>query len=349
MFDHIRSMLTGERICSKEHLDSYKRIGEQVYEVEVEMSDCQKPRVRALLAAAKSLNIISEALLKEVFDNKPVSSVTHEQAEKFYGLIPDLLIGIRQENVMDHSSKVKLPISLSDQIVSDRRCPTRHLAGMRRAADEMERLLQSSMERFRASDDNKPMLLRFEEARIKRQIADAMVGSIMQGQKVSEESHEKAEEGYWDALETYFKIAQQLEDPSIAWETVKKPRHQQNNDIWRITSRRAMQDIRQSGEWEEAEKDIAEFWEKHSITAMEREYETIVSELENGRDIRAEGYWNCCPFQPVYRVLRGPLEILGYTVPAGHMFVWDYGENGQAGRLITQASFQHAERQYCED
>lgn len=219
--DKLRDTLIGQRVCSPEHLAGYKRIGEQVYEVEVELADSQNSKATAIFQAAKCFQVMADALIRDAFpsggnESKPVPVVTHEQAEAWYGRIPDLLVAVRQEAVFPGSAKITLPIRMGNRIELSGPCPVQHLAGMRRAADELESVFKERMDRIRLHGDKfKKVILFYEEARTRRQVGDAIVGSILRGQHVPAESHEEAEEQYWTTLSSYLLVAQGLEDPFI--------------------------------------------------------------------------------------------------------------------------------------
>lgn len=354
ILERIHAAFSGERICPPEHLAAYRRLGEQVFELEVELSNTQEPVVLALVRATKVFQTMADALLKDAYDDQLVPVVTHEQAEEWYGMIPDLMVAARQENLVDGGSTVRLPIRLGKKTEANHRCPVSHLAGMRRAADDVERLLAPILERARLETDKyKSALLRYEEARTRRQVGDAIVGAISHGQHVPEESHEEAEEQYWATLSAYLLTAQGLAYPDclngqpLGRDSASKL---DSDDVWRITSETAKREIRNAGEWWQAERDLAELWESHRITGIEREYEITVEDLVHQHKVREDGYWACCPFQPVYKVVFGPVGVVGHNIPTGHVFVWDYGEDGEPGRFITQQSFTHADsRQYCGD
>lgn len=352
LLERIHVAFSGERICPPEHLAGYRRLGEQVYEVEVELAASEKPRVRAFVMASKGLQTMADALLKDAYDNQSVPIVTHEQAEEWYGMLTDLMISARKEAVFEGSAAIQLPVRLGRKIESHRTCPVSHLAGMRRAADELERLLLPQLDDARRdAEKNKNALLMFEEARTRRQVGDAIVGSITRGEHVSSESHEEAEEQYWATLSTYLLITQGLTHPDIlAHPSVQRTCKLDQDDVWRITSAIAKREIRDSGELWKAERDLAELWGLHRFTESERAYENTVDDLTHEHRIREDGYWACCPFQPVYKVITGPVKVAGRTVPTGHVFVWDYGEDGELGEFITKPSFAPASsRQYCAD
>lgn len=359
-FDKVRQVLSGQRMCTPEHLESYVRLGNELYAVEVELADCQNPKVRVILIAAKCFQIMGNALLQDAFpsnshESKPVPIVTHEQAEAWYKRIPDLMIAARQEAAFVNSAKIRIPIRLEDRIELNEKCPTDHLAGLRRAANEVEALFKDKMEFARRhADQYKRLILLYEEARTRKQVADAIVGSLLGGAHVSSESHEEAESQYWFALSNYIIIGQGLEDPSILdgslpTSETKSTSKLDVDDVWKITSKLAVREIRQSGEWDKAVEDLAELWRLHRITEEERVYEREAEALFVSGKIAEDSYWYCCPFQSVYKVVHGPIRILGRSIPTGHVFVWDYGEDGSPGRFITEPTFRSSARQYCAD
>lgn len=359
--DRLRGVLSGQRLCTTEHLAGYRRLGEQVFEVEVEMNDVTNKRALVLLQAAKSLQVMGDALLQNVLKSddiaaQPIPIVTHEQAERWYERIPDLLVAVRQEVAFEGSTKVSLPVRIPTNHDDDKGpCPVSHLAGMRRAADAMENLVKDKLAFARTQGDlYKEVILLYEEARTRRQAGDAIVGSIMSGQRVSQSRHEEGEEQYGMALSAYSLIAQALENPEILAKrmspTTKKFNRLDSRDVFKVTSKTALREIRRSGEYTEAQTDLTEMWQQHTITDIEREYENMVDDLLSQGLIQEEGYWYCCPFQPVYRVLDESIHVVNFTVPRHHVFVWDYGEDGAPGRFVTQASFGRADsRHYCED
>jgi hypothetical protein len=105
LFDFIKEAFTGEKYCPLEHLESYRRLGEQVNALHVELVDCENPRALAFLQAARSLQNMADALLGDAFDGidgepKPVPVITHEQADDWYGLIPDLIVELVKKQLL---------------------------------------------------------------------------------------------------------------------------------------------------------------------------------------------------------------------------------------------------------
>jgi len=375
LFDWLRGGSADEVVCPEEHLESYKRLGEQVFGLHVEISESRHSRALAYLNAARSLQTMSDALLGDALTSgkkKPVPIVSHEQADDWYGQIPDLLVAARQEAAFEHSASVPLPVRIGVQIEGPSPCPIEHLAGLRRAAAEMEALVTDGIAQARLEGDRfKFAILLYEEARTRKQAADAIVGIITNGRHVSEESHEDAEAQYWMALSNYILVAQGMKAADVLGpEDLKKPQAPKepapkpnpiptqetrrckldSNDIWKVTSQSAIRDIKRSGEWEQAEHDLIEHWGTHHIREEERTYEYTVEQLLRTGHIVEESYWYCCPFPTVYRVGSKPVRILGYEIPRGYVFVYEYGDDGAPGRFIYQPSFSKADsRKYCED
>ncbi|RUS46995.1 hypothetical protein [Cohnella sp. AR92] len=365
LFSWIRESVTGERICPIEQLESYRRLGEQVYDLHVELAACDKPRALAFMQAARSFQIMADALLAEAFysygnENKSVPIVTHEQADIWYGKIPEMMIAARQEVAFERSSAIELPIRLGSIVEGPKPCPVAHLAGLRRAAQQMEEITSGAIEAIKDQKDTyKAVILLYESARTRKQAGDAIVGSLTNGRRVSEESHEDAEKQYWLALTDYLLISQGLRAPDLlnvqpgsSTFTATRTCKLDSNDIWKVTSRDAKREIRNAGEWEQAVEDLQEHWATCLVTNVEREYETTVEMLLEQGLIQEDGYWYCCPFPSVYRVQASTesVQILGRTIPRGHVFVYEYGDDGAQGTFITGASFESgAERKYCED
>ncbi|NBD27948.1 hypothetical protein [Paenibacillus glycinis] len=363
LMDWIREGITGQKICPIEHLEAYKRLGEQVYSLHVEFAGNDSPRALAFVQAARSLQTMADALIGDAFgegEPKPVPIVTHDQADEWYGALPNIMVAARQEAAFANSAKLELPVTLGRQIEGPKPCPEQHLAGLRRAAGDMEELLKLDVDLARNEGDRyKEAILLYEEARTRRQSGDAIVGTISNGRRVSPESHEEAEEQYWIALSNFILIAQGLKDPGLlkrvpanfnrsgaAFKACKLD----SKDIWKVTSELAIRDINRSGERAQAIEDLNEHWELFVETPVEREYETTVEQLAAQGMIKEDSYWYCCPFPSVYRVVAPYVNVLDKQIPRGHVFVFEYGDDGEPGRFITQASFQTADsRKYCED
>lgn len=358
LFDRIRAAINGQKICPLEHLESYKRLGEQVYGLHVELAASSSVRALAYVQAARSLQIMADAMLGDAFSSmdgepKPVPAVTHDQADEWYGRIPDLMIAARQEAAYAGAAKYQSPVTLGRQLEGPEPCPVEHLAGLRRAAKDMEDFVSAAASSARDNEKFVPAILLYEEARTRKQAGDSIVGVITNGRRVSAESHEDAEKQYWMALTQYILVAQGLKDPSILQSHLGSSRKRcklDKDDIWRVTAPQAIQDISRSGEWEEAVHDLVEHWELHQISEEERDYEVTVEELLQAGKIQSDSYWYCCPFPAVYKVISQPVTVLGRRIPYGHVFVYEYGDDGAPGRFITQASFGQADsRKYCDD
>ncbi|MGD8188695.1 hypothetical protein ACQCN2_01725 [Brevibacillus ginsengisoli] len=359
LFNWFRENVTGQKICPIEHLQSYKRLGEQVYELHVELTECENPRALAFLQAAKSLQTMADALLGDAFsgiDGKPnaVPIITHDQADVWYGLIPDLIIAARQEASFQGSSNLALPIQLGTQMEGPSPCPVEHLAGLRRAAAGMEEMVQVDIQIARTKgEEYKAAILLYEEARTRKQSGDAIVGILSEGRRVSEETHEDAEQQYWKALSSYMLVAQGLKGSDILKKENtlnRKTCKLDSKNIWKVTSQIAKSEVKRAGEWEQAEEDLTEHWEQYIMREDDRTYETTVEELLQAGKIKETSYWYCCPFPSVYQVIKTPVVILGQEIPLHHYFVYEYGDDGAPARFITNKEFGTAdERKYCDD
>ncbi|MFC3799253.1 hypothetical protein [Cohnella sp. GCM10012308] len=369
LFSWIRESMTGEKVCPIEHLESYKRLGEQVYDLHVELAGCDSQRALAYMQAARSLQTMADALIGDAFPSlggqvKPVPVITHDQADIWYGKIPELMIAARQEAAFERSARIELPIRLGPQLEGPRPCPVAHLTGLRRAAERMDDMTKEAVDAARAQGERfKSVILLYEAARTRKQSGDAIVGSISSGRRVSEETHEDAEKQYWLALSDYLLIAQGLKAPDTVGHdrrpapgnpapSLQRLCKLDSDDIWKVTAVRAKDAISRAGEWQQAVDDLQEHWSACLITEVEREYEITVEELLERNLIEEDAYWYCCPFPAVYRVRNSTasVQVLGRTIPRGHVFVLEYGDDGAPSTFITAASFQSgAERKYCED
>lgn len=358
LFDRIRAAISGQKICPLEHLESYKRLGEQVYGLHVELAASPSERAQAYVQAARCFQIMADAMLGDAFSSmsgepKPVPVVTHDQADEWYGCIPDLMIAARQEAAFAGAAKYQGPVTIGRQIEGPTPCSVEHLAGLRRAVHDMEEFVAATVSIARDNEKFIPAVLLYEEARTRKQAGDSIVGVITNGRRVSAESHEDAEKQYWMALSQYILVAQGLKDPSILPSHLGYNRKRcklDKDDIWKVTAPQAIEAIRRSGEWEKAKHDLIEHWELHQITDEEREYETTVEALLQDGEIHIDSYWYCCPFPAVYKVDGQVVTVLGHRIPYGHSFVYEYGDDGAPGQFITQASFGNADgRKYCDD
>ncbi|WP_217595157.1 hypothetical protein [Cohnella sp. GbtcB17] len=369
LFSWIRESMTGEKVCPIEHLESYRRLGEQVYDLHVEMADCDRGRALAYMQAARSLQTMADALLGDALSGfggqaKPVPVITHDQADVWYGKIPDLMIAARQEAAFERAARIELPIRLGPQLEGPSPCPVAHLTGLRRAAERMDEMTKAAVDAARSQGDRfKSVILSYEAARTRKQAGDAIVGSISSGRRVSEETHEDAEKQYWLALSDYLLVAQGLKAPEVIQldllpasgdrsARLRRLCKLDSDDIWKVTSSTAKREIQRAGEWRQAVEDLQEHWSACLITEVEREYEITVEELLERNLIEENGYWYCCPFPSVYRVRNSTasVQVLGRTIPRGHVFVLEYGDDGAPSNFITAASFNSgADRKYCED
>ncbi|RIV17323.1 hypothetical protein D2Q93_15500 [Alicyclobacillaceae bacterium I2511] len=356
--DKLRDLFSGGPQQPREDLEGYRRVGEEVFGVEVELANSENSRAKAFLQAAKVFQVMGDALLRNVLPGvgkaEPVPFVTQEQAESWFGRIPDLLVAARQEALIPESAKFQLPIRLSSRVEAVGLCPVSHLAGMRRAADEVESLLRERLEHARLEvEQYKDVLLLYEEARTRRQAGDAIVGSLLNGRTVPPDSHEDAENQYWVTISSYMLIAQGLVYPDVLKSQAREGvQHSKldSADVWKVTSRYARRDIEQTAELSQAQSELADFWRAHTVTEEEREYEHTVEQLLRQSVIREVGYWFTRPFAPVWRVTEGPVQIVGRVIQEGHVFVWDYGKTGEAGQFVTQSSFLHVQdREYSAE
>lgn len=347
LFDRIRRALSNQDICPPEHLEGYKRIGEDVYEAKVELANETNTRVKLLIRVAESFQIMGDALLidigsNHVFTNSSNPEITHKQAEIWYGQIPDLLIAARKEAIQPGCSNLTLPIFMGRRIETAHTCPVSHLAGLRRAASTLEDLIAEDISLMRYDKEhNRETLLLYEEARTRRNTGDALVGSIMNGKNVPHQIHEDAIAQYWQALFHYLLVVQGIEDRALlkAWWSPHSKLESENS--WKVTASLAKEDIQQSGELERAQRELETFWEDHPIAAEERQYEHSVEQLLHARAIQENGYWYRVPYQPVYMVVAPEVEIHHTIVRQNHEFVWDYENHGHRDGFLTRPAFRY--------
>ncbi|MHB1629117.1 MAG: hypothetical protein ACYCVB_12220 [Bacilli bacterium] len=347
IFHRDRSGLSGRTVCPPEHLEGYRRIGESVYTAEVELSGTTSPRIRSILAAARSLQTIADALLTEAFtisggEKRPIAAVTHKQAEAWYNRIPRLLAAARKEAAFAGASGAGIPVRSVYLLETPSACPADHLKSLAKTARELHERVKPKIDLARfESDRHRVAILRYEDGRTRHEEADAVMRALHSTATLPAELHEKAVRSYGVALTSYLLIAQWLEDPAL--QTATGPAGSPPSaDVWRSTSDRARRQIRQSGEWRKAEEALRAFWAGRSTAQEEREFASTVRRLLSERRIREAGYWHDPPFQSAYTVLRDPVVILGETIPQGQSFLWMYGETAEAGRLVVRTSLQPA-------
>ncbi|MCD1259655.1 hypothetical protein B5M42_012510 [Paenibacillus athensensis] len=347
-----------EYVCPVEKLESYRRLGEQVYRLREELSGSRQPRALAYMEAATALQKMADALLGEAFcgldgQARAIPAISHRQADVWYETIPELVIAARQEAAFAGSSRLALPVKL-DALLEEPggRSPIEHIWGLRRAAEELERLVELDMglippgtETFRSA------ILRYQEARTRKEAADAIAGIRSRERQMSAEAHEDAEAQYAQALSAYLLVVQGLKAPealSQAAAKLNQPCKLDGDSIWKVTSRYAVSAIRRDGEWDQAEADLQEHWQEHVVTEEERAYEITVEAYLEREEIEEHGWWYCCPFPSIYKALR-PVQVLGRQIEPGEEFVYAYGDPGEPGGLIVERSFVPTEKKYCED
>ena len=349
LFDRIRGVFTKPEVCPPEHLEGYRRIGDEVYAAKVELANETNPRVKLLVRITEVFQTMGNALLNDVLSDRAgasadVPEITHEQAETWYGHIPDLLIAARQEAIYPGSSQVLLPVQIGSPAESEQMCPLSHLAGLRRAASEMENLVAGDMVRVRLEKNAyRETLLLYEEARTRRSTADALVGSIMGGQQVPHETHEDAREQYWHALAGYLLVVQGVEDNTMLANLLWPKSKLDSDDVWKVTAGLAVDDLRETDEFEGIQEALEAFWSTHEITDEERRYENAIENLLEKGIIRENGYWYKLPYQPVYVVTAARVEIHRQRIARGQEFVWDYSNHGEGQGFLTRSAFRYAE------
>lgn len=218
LFDRFRDALKPDHSHQSDGLNEYRRLGNQVYEVEVEIAETKNPRARAILQAAKVLQTLADALIGDAAAaNTRLPTMSVHRAESWYGRIPDLLVGARQEAKVPESSQVGLPIRLKD--AGTKAIDTwsdEHLLGLRRAATAARDFLQKRIEHAEFQTEAfKDVIVYYQEAKTRQEAGDAIVGLLVQGQTISDASRRDAEAQYMSTVARYLLIAQGLEEPTV--------------------------------------------------------------------------------------------------------------------------------------
>ncbi|MHB1627759.1 MAG: hypothetical protein ACYCVB_05195 [Bacilli bacterium] len=355
ILNRFRSALSGRYVCPPDHLEGYRRIGESLYAAEAELSETASPRTRAILAAARCLRIMADALLAEVFvanggSEQKIPVITQKQAETWYDAIPRLIAAARKETAFSGAAGTAAPLRLPSLLRGPLASPIDHLTGLRRAAQELHELIQTKIELARFEPTlYREAILRYEETRTRREQADAIARSVRNGESVlPADLHAKAEQAYASALSSYLLVAQWLEDPTLqpAGSPARRPasaqKDQASETLWRVSSTVARRQIRRAGEGRKAEQELRQFWLNRTIPDAEREFEATVARLLAEGRIRENGYWHRCPFQSSYAVGEDPVALAGQTIPQGHSFLWMYDKDGESSHLVVRAAFHSA-------
>lgn len=338
-FSWIRDNVLGKGKEAKEHLESHSRIGQQVYVVYAELKHCGNPRALAYAQAARSFQTMADALLGQGFANSAedveLASITKQLADEWYGKIPELLVAARQEAAFSNSSAYVLPVMINRSMAgSPRRCPDEHLAGLRRAASGMERLVADDAELARLDGRTyKSTILYYEAARTHKEAGDMLAGSLG-SRGMPDETIEDAAAHYWKSLFNYVLVAQGLKYPEMInglWRCKLD-----SDDVWKVTAKEKIIKLKMQIKFVDTAKELKQFWNGRPIQQEEREYECTVEELLQNERITKSGYWYKIPYPYTYRVNRGPVIVFGHNLPQGHEFVYEYGEKGALGTLITR-------------
>ncbi|TMV50136.1 hypothetical protein FE783_11265 [Paenibacillus mesophilus] len=347
LLEWIRKTFTGDKNCPDEHLESYSKIGHQVFVVHAELDNCGNPLALAYLQAARSFQTMADALLGEGFPKSeggagPVPPITHELADEWYGKIPELLVAARQEAAFAHTVTYPLPVVLVSPGIGTGSVPDSHLAGLRRAASEMEKLVAHDVELARLDGDlYRAAILQYEAARTHKESGDALTGSLP-GKKIAEETIQNAAAHYWKALPHYMLVAQGLKAPHLLIQnpllSLRKSKLD-SKEVWRATASTKIEDFKENGCWEREIENLRAFWKDRPITQEEREYECTVEQLLSRGQISANGQWYKIPHPISYKVEQGPVTLFNKEIPIGHEFVYEYGKTGELSQFITMKKF----------
>jgi hypothetical protein len=118
-------------------------------------------------------------------------------------------------------------------------------------------------------------------------------------------------------------------------------RRVERKDRWLLSGSGARHRLRALGQEDQAERDLAAFWEakQWSLAPAESEYLTDVASLLARGAVTATGRsQELCPFAPIYRVGGGPITLLGRTLAPGTVFSFEY--HPERVGLLTNLSLQ---------
>jgi hypothetical protein len=117
-------------------------------------------------------------------------------------------------------------------------------------------------------------------------------------------------------------------------------RRLERSERWLLSSRGARYRLRAAGQEDQAEHDLAAFWDARgwALSAAEARYLEEVAAL-TGRGIVAPSGRSmaACPFAPIYRVTAGAIQLLGQPLRPGTLFSYDYLPGGR-GMLVDLPS-----------
>jgi hypothetical protein len=103
-------------------------------------------------------------------------------------------------------------------------------------------------------------------------------------------------------------------------------------DRWLLSARSARHRLRAAGREEQAEGELAAFWEAKGWTLTEQEgryLDEVAALVSRGAVAPSGRSMDQGPFAPIYRVTGGAAQVQGHTLRAGTLFSYDHQAGGQ--------------------
>lgn len=308
-----------------------------------------------------------------------MAQVSHDQAMALLSRVGEY-IAFAQGALADpnYDPGIPLPVALSPRVDSPDRCPVSHLRGMVQAAHYLDEQAQVEIQTYAAAtgraeapEKEKSLATRLQgevaAAHSHLEMATQMVTPILDGQSVSADTHQTAEDNLWSALAAAFVLGQVIALPklldqapvgSYGSRSNVGPGHRpppgatvnpvvDRQSRWCLSSPMARSILTQQRRTGWAEDELDELWgHKHwRLSTEEQRLMDETSQLEAQGAVRATSYMAECPFDPVWSVLR-PVTVLGQRLDSGSQFAYNHhpGKGGLITGFHTVNDFQQ-----CED
>lgn len=301
-------------------------------------------------------------VLKEVDDESDPGTrgymppISHDQALALLRQAPDFLaLTAAALANPSYEGDRTLPVSLHPRIEARGRCPAQHLKGMLRGAQYLDRYAQVEVESYCgtvAQGDAPPEILaasrrlQGELARAQSHLrtAEQTVSPILNGERVSQQAHEDAENSLWESLQTYVWLGQIVAIPALLDQPRgvghqppppgSVPRTIDRENQWYLTSDQARGELGATGRAAWAENEFDEFWgnKRWRLSADEARYLSEVGALQAAGAISSESYLAECPFNPIWTAQRD-VVVMGKRLRRGQQFA--YNHHHGKGELLT--------------
>lgn len=108
-------------------------------------------------------------------------------------------------------------------------------------------------------------------------------------------------------------------------------KHVDRSDRWLLSARTTRHRLRAAGQEDQAERELAAFWEARgwSLSATEGEYLDQVAALLSSGAISPSGRSRAeSPFPPIYRVTSGAIQVLGRMLRPSTLFSYEFRTEG---------------------